>query len=240
MKKLLFITLLFISNLLYSQTIYQDVVYLKNGSKIKGVIIEQIPSVSLRIETTDGSVFVFKMEEIEKMTKEATLLKKDISSEQNIKSSEGLKKGYKGIIDIGYQIGIGDYGMDRLKFNFINGYQFNPNISIGLGLGLRYFIVDGTAYVPIFTDFRTTFLDNNISPYFSLGIGYSVTNGGGVGFFLNPNLGTSFKVSKRSAINLGIGYELQKMDLWFGNYYSGYYTETINLSVIDLHIGFSF
>lgn len=47
-----------------------DVVYLKNGSIIKGTIIEQVPNVSLKIETRDGSVFVYKIEEIEKMTKE--------------------------------------------------------------------------------------------------------------------------------------------------------------------------
>ena len=48
----------------------QDVVYLKNGSIIRGLIIEQIPNVSLKIQTVDGSVFVYKIDEIEKMTKE--------------------------------------------------------------------------------------------------------------------------------------------------------------------------
>jgi hypothetical protein len=47
-----------------------DVVYLKNGSIIRGTIIEQVPGVSLKIETSDGSVFFYKMEEIEKITKE--------------------------------------------------------------------------------------------------------------------------------------------------------------------------
>ena len=49
---------------------YIDVVYLKNGSIIKGMIIEQTPNVSLKIQTRDGSVFVYKMDEVEKMTKE--------------------------------------------------------------------------------------------------------------------------------------------------------------------------
>lgn len=53
-----------------SSTTYKDVVYLKNGSMVKGIIIEQIPNVSLKIETNDGSVFVYKMEEVEKMAKE--------------------------------------------------------------------------------------------------------------------------------------------------------------------------
>ena len=49
---------------------YVDVVYLKNGSIIKGMIIEQIPNVSLKIKTLGGSVFVYKMDEVVKMTKE--------------------------------------------------------------------------------------------------------------------------------------------------------------------------
>lgn len=53
-----------------SQTTYKDVVYLKSGSMVKGIIIEQVPNVSLKIQTNDGSIFVYKMEEVEKITKE--------------------------------------------------------------------------------------------------------------------------------------------------------------------------
>lgn len=49
---------------------YIDVVYLKNGGVIKGMIIEHTPNVQIKIQTKDGSIFVYKMEEIEKMTKE--------------------------------------------------------------------------------------------------------------------------------------------------------------------------
>ncbi len=49
---------------------YIDVIYTKNGSIIKGIIIEQIPNVQAKIQTKDGSVFVYKYEEIEKFTKE--------------------------------------------------------------------------------------------------------------------------------------------------------------------------
>jgi len=49
---------------------YIDVVYLKSGSIVKGTIIEQTPNVSIKIQTQDGSIFVYKMTEVEKMTKE--------------------------------------------------------------------------------------------------------------------------------------------------------------------------
>ena len=48
---------------------YQDVVYLKNGSMIRGVIIEQVPNRSVKMETADGNIFVFQMDEIETISK---------------------------------------------------------------------------------------------------------------------------------------------------------------------------
>jgi hypothetical protein len=58
---------------LFAQTPMDDVVYLKDGSIVRGQIIEQIPNVSIKIQTRDGSVFVYQMEKIEKMTKEPSL-----------------------------------------------------------------------------------------------------------------------------------------------------------------------
>jgi len=54
----------------FGQAFYEDVVYLKNGSIIHGIIIEQIPNQSIKIKTADKNVFVFKIEEIEKISKE--------------------------------------------------------------------------------------------------------------------------------------------------------------------------
>lgn len=49
---------------------YEEVVYLKNGNIYHGVIIEQIPGVSLKIKSSDRNVFNVKIEEVEKITRE--------------------------------------------------------------------------------------------------------------------------------------------------------------------------
>lgn len=54
----------------HAQQQLQDVVYLKNGSVIRGVIIEQVPNRSIRIQTVDGNVFVYNFEDIQRITKE--------------------------------------------------------------------------------------------------------------------------------------------------------------------------
>lgn len=74
------IVLLVISAASYSQNQMQDVVYLKNGSIIRGMIIEQIPNETIKIETADRNVFVYNFEEIEKITKESQTKVKNAST----------------------------------------------------------------------------------------------------------------------------------------------------------------
>ncbi len=66
---ILFVAVFCVSEEVLGQQL-EDVVYLKNGSIIKGVIVEQIPGESVKLETRDGNVFVFTMLEIAKITRE--------------------------------------------------------------------------------------------------------------------------------------------------------------------------
>lgn len=54
----------------FSQAL-EDVIYLKNGGIMRGTIIEQVPNQSLKLQTHDKNVFVYKFDEVEKITKEA-------------------------------------------------------------------------------------------------------------------------------------------------------------------------
>ena len=51
----------------------EDVVYLKDGTIVRGTIIEQIPGESLKIQTQGGSMFLYALEEIAKIVKEPVL-----------------------------------------------------------------------------------------------------------------------------------------------------------------------
>ena len=54
-----------------AQTATVDVVELANGSVIRGTIIEQIPNQSIRMQTGDGSIFVFAMSDVVRISREA-------------------------------------------------------------------------------------------------------------------------------------------------------------------------
>jgi len=51
---------------------WQDVVYLKNGSIIRGQLLESSPAEVVKIETVGRNLFVFKPEEVERVAREYT------------------------------------------------------------------------------------------------------------------------------------------------------------------------
>jgi hypothetical protein len=60
-----------VASIVFSQTSTVDLLYLKNGSIIRGQVIE-LTGAAVKIKTSDGSLFVFSMTEIDKMVKEST------------------------------------------------------------------------------------------------------------------------------------------------------------------------
>ena len=236
-KYLVLILFTLMASVSFAQSNYQDVVYLKNGSIIRGIIIEQIPNESIRIETSNGSIFVYRTDEIERITREAIQGSRGSST-----NNSGLKVGYKGLVELGYQIGTGDFGLDRIKLNIINGYQINPYISMGVGTGMRYYHEEEIALIPIFADIRVNFVQSYVSPYLSIGVGYSLDatyDFKGAGSMINPTIGANFKVSDTSMLNVGFGYEIQKLDYYItldGWSYRG----SVNSGALSVIIGISF
>jgi len=51
-----------------------EVVYLKNGGILRGVIIEQVPNTSLKVQMRDKSIVACRYDEVEKITKENVYL----------------------------------------------------------------------------------------------------------------------------------------------------------------------
>ena len=74
----------------FAQQPMEDVVHLKNGGIVRGIIIEQILGESLKIQTRDGNVFVFAMDEITRLSKDFAV---DTSSSASIKAEIGTLIG---------------------------------------------------------------------------------------------------------------------------------------------------
>jgi hypothetical protein len=148
-------------------------------------------------------------------------------------SNTSLQYGYKGIAEMGYLLDISNHGMNRFKMNAIIACQINPHFSLGLGTGFQYYFDAEDIVIPLFADVRTNLTDINdkVSPYLSLGIGVSL------GMFINPTVGVSFKMPNKSVLNVGLGYEIQKMRFQYDNYRQKYELKTEDSGAINIVIG---
>ncbi|MFI3292947.1 MAG: hypothetical protein SNI70_05460 [Rikenellaceae bacterium] len=106
---------------------YREVIHLNNGSVIKGTIIEQVPNETYKIETSDGSQFVYSWSEVAKITKEAVA---------TTRNSENTGVKYQGEVLTGFGAGVGLLPMDRLYLHTIQGVRVGEHFSAGLGIGL--------------------------------------------------------------------------------------------------------
>jgi hypothetical protein len=190
-----------------AQNEMQDVVYLKNGSVIRGIIIEQIPNESLKIQTVDENIFAYNISEVAKITKEA------IKNNRTRKNNSNNYGSYRGFVDIGYTIGIRtDINCGRLELTTSQGYQFNPYLFLGLGVGAHYFIGPESYAMPIFADIRANFSRGKVIPFSGLKIGYVA--GERNGLYLNSFVGGKFMITSKFAFNLSFGYTYQYAEDW--------------------------
>jgi len=182
-----------------------------------------------------------------------------VNTQNSSVSNKSSTTSYQGIVETGYAFGVGEYGMNNIKLNFINSVSYNL-FSFGLGLGLRRNYVQtefidnrkwprvGDYTFPIFLDFRRNFSNKKISPYLALGIGgyfgiYGFWDGVKGGFFINPSAGVRIKISDKSAIIASIVYEMQNME--FYDEIEHYYHPSTpfpreNVSSVGINVGISF
>jgi hypothetical protein len=172
---------------------------------------------------------------------------------ENIYATTSVKhrKCYRGIIEAGYALGIGDYGINNFRFNFINGIRVGQYSSIGLGIGYRrYFTGNQTApylvssekQIPVFIDLRTTFSSKKLTPYLAVDIGNSSGFGSSgtkpEGLLFSTSGGIWYNVSDRFAVFAGIAWEMQKLEFSDDIPYTNNYKK--NANSVSLNIGISF
>lgn len=151
-------------------------------------------------------------------------------------------KGYSGMLDFTYGVGVGDAESSRVGLSTVHGYQINPYIFVGGGLAVNYFYDDELVNIPFFADARAT-LPLGTSPvalYFDYRIGYAA--GDVSGFYMSPSVGVRF--GRNAAFTLSIGYEMQNCDITYydgyyyrGDYYYNSYTDTGNAGAINFRLG---
>ncbi len=162
---LFFLFLAGISNV-FPQSYSRDVIYLKNGSIIKGTIIEQVPGKTYKIQTSDNNIFTYTVDEVEKITSEPSSNPAPQPSSSTPTPAPPVKKtstfGSNGVSGI---VRAGPLGLRSFTAAAIGGYSFEGLFFLGLGVSVdayknigqvnqSYPIKGMDVLLPVFLDIR--------------------------------------------------------------------------------------
>lgn len=191
------------SALAQNQTL--DVVYLTNGSVMRGKIEELVPGQQTRFRTTDGNLFVFDTKDIAKIEKEEVGEKQGGSILDGISSRETFGLGYAVY---------GNNIQNFIKFRITESLVNKQGLSLGLGLGIHYQNLSDQMYLPVMATlgYHAAGAKGSLSPAVMVTLGYSFDAKSklkSIGYYLNPAVGACYKVGDQSELSLMLGWDYQ-------------------------------
>jgi hypothetical protein len=175
---------------------FHEIIYLKNGTVVKGIILEHLSDKSIKVKTEEKGEVIYKEDEVDHIVKEFYDIR---------------RKGYFNLTEITVGIGKTDAS---IGISTVNGFIIKPHISLGIGAAYDYYMTTGSM-VPIFADLRIAFHDRRFTPFIYGDAGYSfgVTSNNDDqlkgGLYSNPGIGLKSYISKKSALLISIGARVQ-------------------------------
>ena len=175
------------------------------------------------------------------------------------------QSGYEKTIEGFASIGVGEISNSTFGVAMINGYRFNDQLFVGLGIGVgymnevtsvevieEYIDVDrGDAYpVPVFINGKYSLSTNKIAPYFSANVGYTLDINEYIrhapGLMIEPAVGIDFALNEKQFAYFQIGLNFQHANYYYqkdvydilGDWEIS--TKSAMLKAISLRVGFSF
>ncbi|WP_256337137.1 outer membrane beta-barrel protein [Bacteroides ovatus] len=165
---------------------------------------------------------------------------------------------YRGFVDAGYDVGIGDYEFGRFVINTTHGYQFNPYIFLGAGTGFHFMSEyktkdldialdtrESKVDIPVFANAHVNFTKRKVAPFVDGKAGTFVTNNGGM--FWNISAGCRIATNEKQAVNISIGYAAEKLEFEsfdrFNSSHDMSYTRkarVLNAECVTLRVGYEF
>ncbi len=183
----------------------EDALYLKNGSILKGKIIESVTGVQATIEIVGHNIIVVP-----------DSLIKMILMNQAIPARERENKASP----VEMAAGVSFYGGSENSggFTFITSYRFPFRLAVGGGIGIEWF---DHHQIPFMADVKYYFLKGSWSPYVYIQGGYAVPlsqkadnewseHHGGT--LAGTGAGMRFNFTKRNALIFSVGYRYQKTE----------------------------
>jgi hypothetical protein len=226
----------------------EDVLYLKNGSILRGKINE-LNADTISIEILGGSVFVFPASEA-----------KGISREKKL--TRYKQSGYLFVLETGILAGRSpsnnanraNQSLNSFTLQCVNGHTFRPELALGIGAGIDSY--QNFTTMPVYLRLTGSFpqIHKQFSPMYILDGGYGFysrffnSNTGGFmnptgygGLMINPAAGVRIRLGNSSSFILNAGYRFQKGSTatFFGGPGDGV-REKITFNRVSVRAGFMF
>lgn len=187
-----------------------DIVYLKNGSIIRGSVEEFNVDGNIKIKTDDGSLFVYPANQVLRIQRE-------VEEKRERKPSlfwSNLGEAYRGYADVGYGVGIGKHDGSHFGASTTHGFEFGPYVYLGAGLAFDYYYnlpFDEKQFcMPIYLNSRFQLSKSRVAPFIDLKAGYSLTVESG--FYGSPSIGLAYALKPGLAFNFSLNYTVQMID----------------------------
>lgn len=216
-----------------AQSETEDVIYLTNGSILRGEILE-INNKTVKIETAGRNVFVVQMNEVDEITKE------EIPVIRYYKMS-----GY--INTSGIELISGDDDLTPL-FYTMNGYQFTPRFAAGIGVGYIPYR-DPLDLIPVYLQLNLNLIKANSAPFLFLKTGYNFSiasknihliESHSGGWMINPGMGIQFNTSSGFRWQINISYNVNNASFKEEEFNDTNIETELTYRRVAFGIGFSF
>ena len=179
MKKLLTLTLMLLCLGTFAEA--RQVVTFKNGSIVRGEILEYKPKKEITIQTDNGSVLVYNSKDIVSIDTDYRYDYDYDDDEYYEYSANGKKlkknlahKGYKGFVFVD-PVATTHYGYS-LGVYTTHGYQINHSTFIGAGIGMLYTHNDSGFIAPIYAAIKGNVGRGFIQFAYGARVGYAIAN----------------------------------------------------------------
>lgn len=178
----------------------QEVVYLKNGSVLRGTITEQTPGEQMKLRLRDGSILILKTDDVERISYEK-LPRAGFSG-------RGERPRFSGSIELGGTLATTE--LHRIDILTSLGVQINPYLYAGTGVGLSgYALEDGLSVFTAYAHLRGRLpLGGLLSSFVEVrpGYGAAISDYFQGGFYLSALAGIEV-----GHFTFGVGLSLQRL-----------------------------
>jgi hypothetical protein len=238
-KRNLILLVLFLIPMITLSAQNNDELTLKNGSVIRGEIVEIVPDGNVTINDAAGNTWVYPMSEIDHINQ--------------VKNKAGMPgdtfpPGWANITSIGFLAGSPNSSqVAPFSLTTSFGYKNALGMYTGLGTGIEFLNIN---HIPVFMDIQYFLRNREVSPVLILRGGYAIPSKGESEDYGNiysykggvtGSIGIGLKIRSKENIAWDIGFMYRYMQITYSEQYNwndqnNTYTDIYNR--LELRLGF--